>query len=54
MVRAARDEPTSDDLGQLNDAGELTNSWARWAPFEQKYKEPSWSGSHSPRRGTTV
>ena len=38
LVSAASDQPTADDLGRLNDAGELTNSWARWAPFQQSYK----------------
>jgi hypothetical protein len=30
--------PTPTDLARLNDTGNLTNSWARWAPFVQRYK----------------
>lgn len=43
LVSAGVTSPTPDDLAKLNDdptnAGLVTNSWARWAPFVQNYKQ---------------
>jgi hypothetical protein len=42
VVKAGAAAPTPDDLAKLNDdptnSGQVTNSWARWAPFVQSYK----------------
>ncbi len=42
LVPAGATSPTPDDLPNLNDdptnGGQVTNSWARWAPFVQSYK----------------
>ncbi len=38
LVASGQASPTPDDLGKLNDVGNLTNSWARWSPFVQDYK----------------
>jgi hypothetical protein len=38
VINASAATPTRDDLAKLNDTGDLTNSWARWAPFVQTYK----------------
>jgi hypothetical protein len=43
VVKAGVANPTPDDLAKLNDdptnGGQVTNSWARWAPFVQAYKQ---------------
>jgi hypothetical protein len=38
LVVAAQSSPMPADLAKLNDAGNLTNSWPRWAPFLQTYQ----------------
>ena len=38
VVAAGQANPTPDDLTLLNGPGTVTNSWARWSPFVQKYK----------------
>jgi hypothetical protein len=38
LVAAAQANPTPLDLAKLNDTGMLTNSWARWSPFQQSYQ----------------
>jgi hypothetical protein len=38
LVSVGQSNPTPVDLAKLNDTGDLTNSWARWAPFVQTYK----------------
>jgi hypothetical protein len=43
LVPAGMASPTPDDLAKLNNdptnGGLVTNSWARWAPFVQSYKQ---------------
>src|SRR5262249_18553300 len=38
LVVAGQANPTPVDLMQANTAGNVTNSWARWSPFVQRYK----------------
>jgi len=38
VINATAATPTRDALTKLNDTGDITNSWARWAPFVQTYK----------------
>jgi hypothetical protein len=38
VINATAATPTRADLTKLNDTGNQTNSWARWAPFVQSYK----------------
>jgi len=39
LVVAGQANPTPDDMATLNTAIAVTNSWARWAPFVQAYKQ---------------
>src|SRR5205085_1068373 len=38
VALAGQSNPTRVDLALLNSSGSLTNSWARWSPFVQRYK----------------
>ena len=38
VISASSATPARADLTKLNDTGNVTNSWARWAPFVQTYK----------------
>ncbi len=38
VISASAATPTRCPLAKLNDTGDVTNSWARWAPFVQTYK----------------
>src|SRR5207248_1559798 len=41
VVANGQPSPIPVDLAKLNDTGNLTNSWARWSPFVQRYKGQS-------------
>ena len=38
LVSASAATPARNAVPKLNDTGDITNSWARWAPFVQTYK----------------